>query len=117
VRRVEVTRERFEVPEDFSPEQLTGTAFGLVSEPPMTIQVRFAAEVAHLIGEQIWHPSQHREVHADGTVTLSLQAGGRTEILAWLYGFVPHVEVLEPEELRCAFVDGLRAALKRHTAN
>jgi len=116
VQRVEMTRERFEVPEDFSPEQLTGTAFGLVSEPPMTIRVRFAAEVAHLIGERIWHPSQHREVHADGTVTLSLQAGGRTEILAWLYGFVPHVEVLEPEALRHAFVAGLRAALQRHTA-
>jgi proteasome accessory factor B len=83
----------------------------------MTIRVRFAAEVAHLIGERIWHPSQHSEVHADGTVILSLQAGGRTEILAWLYGFVPHVEVLEPRELRRAFVDGLRAALTRHGAH
>jgi len=114
VQGVELTRERFEVPEDFSPEQLTGGAFGLVNEPPLAIRVRFAAEVAHLVAERIWHPSQRREVDADGSVTLTLEAGGRTEILAWLYAFVPHVEVLAPPELREAFVGGLQTALERH---
>jgi proteasome accessory factor B len=114
VQGVELGKERFEVPEDFTAEQLTGGGFGLVNEPPQLISVRFAAEVAHLVAERIWHPSQRREVHADGSVTLSLEAGGRTEILAWLYGFVPHVEVLEPAELREAFVEGLQTALKRH---
>ncbi len=114
VQGVELTRERFEVPEDFSPEQLTAGAFGLVSEPPMPIRVRFAAEVAHLVGERLWHPSQRRECHADGSVTLLLEAGGRTEILAWLYGFLPHVEVLAPAELRRDFIAGLRAGLARH---
>jgi predicted DNA-binding transcriptional regulator YafY len=114
VQGVELTKERFEVPEDFTAEQLTGGGFGLVNEAPVAIRVRFAAQVAHLVAERIWHPSQRREVHADGSVTLSLEAGGRTEILAWLYGFVPHVEVLEPVALREAFVDGLQTALKRH---
>jgi proteasome accessory factor B len=82
----------------------------------MSIQVRFAAEVAHLIGERVWHPSQRREILPDGAVLLSLEAGGRTEILAWLYGFLPHVEVLAPQELRTAFVAGLRAGLARHAA-
>ena len=49
-------------------------------------------------------PSQRRAINTDGSVTLSLEAGGKTEILAWLYGFVPHVEVLEPLALREAFV-------------
>ncbi|TLM65268.1 MAG: WYL domain-containing protein [Deltaproteobacteria bacterium] len=114
VQAVEVTRERFEVPEDFSAEQLTGGAFGLVREEPMTVRARFAAEIAHLVTERIWHPSQRREVDADGSVTLTIEAGGRTEILAWLYGFVPHVEVLEPKALREAFVAGLRQGLARH---
>ena len=114
VQKVELSKERFEVPEDFSPEQLTGGAFGLVNEPPLAIRVRFTAEVAHLVAERIWHPSQRREVHADGSVTLTLEAGGRTEILAWLYAFIPHVEVLEPPELRETFVAGLQTALARH---
>jgi proteasome accessory factor B len=116
VQGVELTRERFEVPEDFTAEQLTGGAFGLVSEPPMAIRVRFAVEVAHLVGERLWHPSQRCAAAADGSVTLALEAGGRTEILAWLYSFVPHVEVLEPPELRAAFVAGLRQGLARHGA-
>jgi len=114
VQKVELSKERFEVPEDFSPEQLTGGAFGLVNEPPLAIRVRFTADVAHLVAERIWHPSQRREVHADGSVTLTLEAGGRTEILAWLYAFIPHVEVLEPPELRETFVAGLQTALARH---
>ena len=114
VQGVELSKERFEVPEDFTAEQLTGGAFGLVNEAPMALRVRFAAEVAHLVAERIWHPSQRRELHADGSVTLTLEAGGRTEILAWLYGFVPHVEVLEPAELREAFVAGLQTALESH---
>lgn len=116
VQGVELSKERFEVPEDFSPEQLTGGAFGLVNEPPLAIRVRFAPEVAYLAGERIWHPSQQREINTDGSVTLSLAAGGKTEILAWLYGFVPHVEILEPAELREAFVAGLRQGLERHAA-
>jgi len=114
VQGVELSKERFDVPEDFSPEQLTGGAFGLVREEPMPVRVRFAPEVAYLVEERIWHPSQRREINADGSVTLSLEAGGRTEILAWLYGFVPHVEVLEPKELREAYVAGLQAGLARH---
>lgn len=114
VQQVEMTKERFEVPEDFTAEHLTGGAFGLVREEPMLVRARFAAEVAHLIAERIWHPSQHHEVHSDGSVTLTLEAGGRTEILAWLYGFVPHVEVLEPAMLREAYLAGLRAGLGRH---
>jgi proteasome accessory factor B len=114
VQDVEVTRERFEVPADFSAEQLTGGGFGLVNEEPMTVRVCFAAEVAHLVAERIWHPSQCREINADGSVTLTLEAGGRTEILAWLYGFVPHVEVLAPQDLREAYLAGLSQGLARH---
>lgn len=114
VQGVEVTRERFEVPDDFTAEQLTGGAFGLVREEPMMVRVSFAPEVAHLVEERIWHPSQQREGNSDGSVTLTIEAGGRTEILAWLYGFVPHVEVLAPPELREAYVAGLQAGLDRH---
>lgn len=114
VQGVELSKERFEVPEDFTAEQLTGGAFGLVREEPMLVRVRFAPQVAHLVEERVWHPSQRRETNADGSVTLTLEAGGKTEILAWLYGFVPHVEVQEPAALREAYVAGLRAGLERH---
>ncbi len=111
IKTVTVTQNRFDVPDDFSVEDLTGSAFGLIDEEPMQVSVRFGSEVAHLVRERTWHPSQKLVVDVDGSVRLSFEAGGSREILAWLYGFLPHVEVLAPETLRTSFLNGLREAL------
>lgn len=111
LKRVTVTRERFDVPGDFKVADLTGSAFGLIDEAPMAVRVRFAPEVAHLIQERTWHPTQTLEQETDGSLLLSFIAGGEREILSWLYSFLPHVDVLEPEPLRTAFLDGLRQGL------
>ncbi|MDT8441071.1 MAG: WYL domain-containing protein [Desulfuromonadales bacterium] len=109
---VELLEQRFEVPEDFASEQLTGMAFGLVDEQLFALEARFAAEVAHLVRERIWHPSQQLTEHADGSLTVRLTASGQREILAWLYSYLPHVEVLAPADLRDTFLQGIKAALK-----
>lgn len=109
---VEITRERFEVPEDFAPSDLTGSAFGLIDEEPAAVRVRFAAAVAHLIRERSWHPTQVLEEAPDGSLVLSFTAGGEKELLAWLYSYLPHVEVLEPASLRHAFRRGLEEGLR-----
>jgi predicted DNA-binding transcriptional regulator YafY len=113
IQGVNVKEERFEMPEDFSTSDLTGTGFGLVDETPMEIRVRFFPEVVHLIRERIWHSSQTITDEADGSVILSLFVGGEKEILAWLYSYLPHVEVLAPEPLREAFREGIVRALDR----
>lgn len=113
IETVDVGRERFEVPEDYKAEDLTGSAFGLIDDTPMTIRVRFGAEIAHLIRERTWHPSQVLEEQPDASVVLRLEAAGEKEVLSWLYSFLPHVEVLEPISLRDAFLQGLRDGLNR----
>ena len=114
VQAVENCDERFEVPEDFSIEDLTGHAFGLIDEEPLAIRVRFASPVAHLIRERTWHPDQDVTEHPDGSLTLAFTAGGEKEILAWLFSYLPHVEVLAPESLRASFREGLMASLDEH---
>ena len=111
VEQVTVLDERFEIPEDFSAADLTGSAFGLIDEQQQTIKVRFGAEIGHLIRERIWHPSQELVEEDDGTLTLSFAASGEKEILAWLYSYLPHVQVLEPEGLREVFYQSLRDGL------
>ncbi|MEZ4598835.1 MAG: WYL domain-containing protein [Syntrophotaleaceae bacterium] len=113
IQEVTVSRERFELPENFSTSHLTGAAFGLVDDTPMEIRVRFSPEVAHLIRERVWHSSQSQTDEADGSVVLSFYAGGEKEILAWLYSFLPHVEVLAPPNLRQSFYRGLAVAIER----
>jgi proteasome accessory factor B len=113
IQAVTVGEERFELPEDFSVDAFTGAAFGLVAEEPLAIRVRFFPEVAHLVCERLWHPSQTLHEEPDGSVLLSLEAGGEKEILAWLYSFLPHVDVLAPPALRAVFRSGLARALDR----
>lgn len=97
---VETSRERFELPEQFRPEEQFRTAFGIVEEEPMEVRVRFSPAVAQTIRERNWHPSQTVKDEADGSVVLSVTAGGRMEILSWILSYGAHAEVLEPQELR-----------------
>jgi predicted DNA-binding transcriptional regulator YafY len=111
LQKVEVSRERFEVPDDFVAADLTGSAFGLIDDTPVAVRVRFGAAVAHLIRERNWHPTQVLEEAADGSLVLSFTAGGEKELLAWLYSYLPHVEVLSPASLCSAFRQGLEQGL------
>ncbi|PLX87879.1 MAG: transcriptional regulator [Desulfuromonas sp.] len=107
---VSVLDERFEVPEGFTTEQLTGHAFGLIDEQLFALKIRFSREVAYLIAERIWAPDQSLVENSDGSLTLEFSASGEREILAWLYSYLPHVEVLAPVELRHKFHQGIDQA-------
>lgn len=112
IESVTLLDERFEIPEDFSIDDLTGSSFGLVDEKPLQIKVRFDADVAHLIRERLWHPSQKLEEEEEGKVILTFTASGEKEILSWLYSYLPSVQVLEPEGFQKKFYDGLKNAMK-----
>jgi predicted DNA-binding transcriptional regulator YafY len=64
-----------------------------------------------LIRERIWHPSQELVEEVDGSLTLRFEASGEKEILAWLYSYLPYVQVLEPTGLREVFYQSLREGL------
>lgn len=95
-----VTRQRFEMPDDFSPEQHFSDAFGLVTDQPMQLKIRFDREVAHMVRDRIWRAGQTLQTEPDGSVLLSFEAAGSLEILAWVLSYGRHAELLEPTELR-----------------
>jgi predicted DNA-binding transcriptional regulator YafY len=98
--RVEVERERFEIPAEFKPEEQFRTAFGIVDEQVMEVEVRFAPAIADAVRDRLWHPSQRVSAEPDGSVVLSFTAGGRMEIISWLLSYGEQAEVLAPAELR-----------------
>lgn len=98
--RVEVTRERFEMPEEYRPEEQLKSAFGIVEEKAVPVTVRFDPVVAHMVRDRLWHPSQRVTEEGDGSVVVSFTAGGRMEIVAWVLSYGRHAELLEPPELR-----------------
>lgn len=95
-----VTRQRFEMPDEFNPEQHFSDAFGLVTDQPMQLKIRFDAEVAHMVRDRVWRPDQILVTEPDGSVLLSFEAAGSLEILAWVLSYGRHAELLEPPELR-----------------
>lgn len=100
IRGLEVTRQRFDIPEGYQPEMHFSSAFGLVQDTNMRVQVRFSAEVAHTISERIWRPGQKITSDHSGRVTLEFEAAGEKELVAWILSYGMHAEVLEPPELR-----------------
>jgi predicted DNA-binding transcriptional regulator YafY len=97
---VTVGKERFEIPEEFNPEEQLRLAFGIVAEEVLTVRVRFSPEVAPSVRERSWHGSQEIIEEPGGGIVISFQAGGKLEILAWVLSFGAHAEVLEPMTLR-----------------
>lgn len=100
VRGIEVTRQRFEIPEGYEPESHFSSAFGLVSDRPMHVRVRFAPEIAHTMRERIWMPGQRLETDQEGRVTIEFKAAGEMELVSWILSYGGRAEVLEPPELR-----------------
>ena len=97
---VEVSRERFSIPDDFNAGEHLRNSFGIVYEPVMTVRVRFSPEVAESVRERTWHETQQITVEPDGGIVVSFAAGGKMEILAWVLSFGAHAVILEPAELR-----------------
>lgn len=115
IEAVTLGEERFEVPEDYAPAQLTGSAFGLIGEGPVRrLDLLFAPSVAHLIRERTWHPQQQLEERVDGSLRLRFTAAGDTEILAWICSLLPHVQVLGPQALREKFLQLLQQSLAQN---
>lgn len=97
---IEVTRQRFEIPESYQPETHFSNAFGLVSDTPMKVRVRFSAEIAHTVKERIWMPGQKISSDPEGRVVVEFEAAGQMELVSWILSYGIHAEVLEPVELR-----------------
>ena len=90
---VEVTEEEFEPPDHLSVDERLSNAFGISSEEPMDVVVRFTEEQAPYIRDGIWHPSQRLEELDDGRVVLRLAGWGVYEIKSWVLSFGAAAEV------------------------
>ena len=91
--------DRFEVPADYKPEDLTEDNFGIIGGPVHTVELRFDKQVAPYIRERIWHKSQRVHQDPDGSVALTMTVGLGQELTQWLLGFGPDVKVVRPRSL------------------
>ena len=75
---------------------------------PTEVVIRFDAYQAKWIRERRWHPTEQREEHADGSLTLRMKIGGLGELQRWVMQYGGHAEVLAPDWLRRAIAEEAR---------
>ena len=100
IEKIEMLETHFEKPADFSVESYLESAFGLVKEDPIDVEIMFKSEIAQYVRSRAWHPSQKVRDIGNGEIIMSLHVGGEFELVAWILSFGPFAVVQSPERLR-----------------
>jgi predicted DNA-binding transcriptional regulator YafY len=100
IKKIHLTDETFEVPEEFDVDTFMRGSFGVFHGKPEKVKVLFSADIAEYIKEKIWHESQKLHDTPDGSVLFEADIACTKEFKAWVFQWGAKAIVLEPEELR-----------------
>ncbi|MBW2388691.1 MAG: WYL domain-containing protein [Deltaproteobacteria bacterium] len=114
---ISATSNPFEIDEGFDFESTISSAFGVISEVPVAVRIRFEPAWRSHVMEHNWHPSQKISELEDGSIELFMEVGGSAELRNWVMSFGSAAEVLEPASLRSDVIAELRAASERYGAD
>ncbi|ULH14104.1 transcriptional regulator (plasmid) [Deinococcus sp. KNUC1210] len=109
------------IPPDFDPRRYLSDAWGVVGGQTevLTVTLRFAQEVVYRLLEGGYPNLTVEEIgRSDGSVTVKVRAGMDTsglprELMPWVLGWGPRVEVLGPPEVRTHWLNEARAVVER----
>ena len=89
--------------EHFTPPEILDPAFahslGPYEGPPEHVVIEFDREIADLIRERRWHPSQSVTDRPDGGVTVSMDVSRDPRLLSWIRGFGSNARAVSPPSL------------------
>ena len=103
--------DRYFLPRIFADEvgkQLSKGFGSYLDGDPVKVVVQFSSEIRPYVERKVWHPSQESRGLEDGRLEMSLVTTGIEAVKHWLYRWVPHVRVIEPEELRLQMLHELK---------
>ncbi|WP_236888835.1 helix-turn-helix transcriptional regulator [Desulfoluna limicola] len=116
IRKLVVSDATYVIPEDFQLDQFMKPSFGIYQGPETHVKIRFSSEVADLIKERVWHPSQIITDHTDGSILFVVTVAGTEEIQRWVMGWGEYAMVLEPESLRQDILTGITQMVETYQA-
>ncbi|MGQ9607950.1 MAG: helix-turn-helix transcriptional regulator [bacterium] len=100
IRDASYTGKLFSPPENFSVDEYMGKSWNIIKGEEVEVVVKFDAEIAPLIKEVSWHPTQQIEELPDGSILFKAIVAGTKEIGIWILSYGYHAEVLHPQSLR-----------------
>ena len=106
--------ERYAIPDDFDPQNLLASAWGVIwrDKDDIEVTVRFAPAVVRYIKESVWHHTQRIEELPDGSCLFTVRIGSTVEFKRWLGQWMPSAEVISPPELRDEMIHDLREMIR-----
>ncbi|MBN2388199.1 MAG: CRISPR-associated helicase Cas3' [Anaerolineales bacterium] len=109
IKRVELTRDPYEIPPDFDPRSLLADAWGIwyTENEPVEVTLKFHPRVAQRVRETRWHRSEEETEQPDGSILWKAKVAEPQEMIPWIRGWGADCEVVGPE--------GLRKALEKET--
>jgi predicted DNA-binding transcriptional regulator YafY len=101
------------VPQLVSPTEELSSGFGaFLDGEPVEVILRFDEHIKPFIVRKKWHESQKVLELEDGAIEVKFRVNGLMGIQNWIYGWIPHVEVIAPRELRDKLKQDLLDAIK-----
>ena len=104
---------RFETPRRLTLEKYFGNAWRMMrGEKAYEVHLKFSPLVGPNVAEVNWHRTQRLRWDEDGSVHFTATVDGLDEIVWWILGYGPEVEVLRPPELRQRVAEMAKRMLK-----
>ncbi len=100
IESIVATAQEYLIPAGFDANQYFQPSWGIITGQPEVIKLKFAEEVARIIQETSWHPSQKLESKKDGSVIMTLNVVDSWDLRSWILGWGERVVVLQPASLR-----------------
>ena len=100
IKHLELSKDSFNRPDDFSIEEHMKSSFGVFHGEPVKVKIWFAPEAAGYIKEKIWHESQIITDQEDGSIYFEAEVAGIFEIKTWIMGWGAKAKVIEPDILK-----------------
>jgi predicted DNA-binding transcriptional regulator YafY len=101
IHRLRVLEQTFVIPASFDKETYLKRQFGIEKGgAPQEVIVKFSPTQARWMREKVWHQTEQKILHEDGTLLLKMFVPITSELKRWVMSYGRDVEVLGPEALR-----------------
>ena len=115
VLELSIAPETFEPPDPAVVQEGLDRAWGVIADQEeVEVELRFDAEIAGLVTETTWHPTEQVTREADGSIVWRARVPGTLEIRRWILQWGAQVEVMAPPELRAEVAATYRNAAARY---
>jgi predicted DNA-binding transcriptional regulator YafY len=110
-----LTGTSFKMPKGLTLEKHLGNAWRMMrGDKSWEVELKFSPLIGPNVSEVNWHRTQHLRWDDDGSVRFFVTVDGLDEIVWWVLGYGPEVEVIRPPELRHRVAEMARRTLGQY---